>query len=48
MRVEELTQSGALDKIKKVRAAKRQKNTLRNQVMKLRQQQQSINVKSDT
>ena len=48
MRVEELTQSGALDKIKRVRAAKRQKNNLRNQVMKLRQQQQSINVKTDT
>ena len=48
MKVEELTQSGALDKIKRVRAAKRQKNTLRNQVIKLRQQQQSINVKSDT
>lgn len=43
MQIAELTKDGALDRLKEIRS-KRKNNRLRTQVMKLSQQQQSINV----
>ena len=51
MRISEMSETGALEKLKHVRASRnprRGNGKLRSQVVKLRQQQQSINVKPDT
>lgn len=49
MQISEMSEAGALEKLKHVRASRNPKRSkLRSQVMKLRQQQKGINVKTNT